>query len=783
MWLRRKFGHMIINKNQKNRVYFFKPSSLYDIVTAKPLSRLENSRALKYREGIFLLYEMSKQTKVSNFFGKPKLNDSIPQEKKDKKSGGKVKKRIIESSDEESNSEVDTKKIKFERENERENKTESSSEMDEDNVKEEQDDNLESELVSTKKLVDQKDMKDVGADWKKGEPVPYAGLCKTFEAIESTTKRLEIQEYLTSFFKHTIELSPGNLLETLYLCLNRVCPEYENVELGIGESLLIKAIAEVTGRTTQKVKNELAKVGDLGKVARDSKNSQKSISSMFGNRDKLLTVPKVFNSMKKIASLTGHNLKIKEIQNLLISCRDEEPKFLTRSLEGKLRIGLAEQTVLICLAQAFVMTDKEYEKLAKAKKTEELNNAIKTIKSVYSELPSYDKIVPALLKGGIKNLREHCKLTPGIPLKPMLAHPTKSITDVLDSVEGHKFTCEFKYDGERGQIHRLEDGTTKIFSRNLEDNTVKYPDIIERISKAAKTNTKSYVLDCEVVAWDLEKHILLPFQVLSTRKRKDVKEAEIKVSVCLFAFDLLYLNGESLLKKSLEERRKLMNDSFQEIEDEFSFVQNINATNIEEIQSYLDESIKANCEGLMVKILDGLESTYEPSKRSRNWLKLKKDYLSGVGDSLDLVVVGAFYGRGKRTNVYGAFLLACYDPEHEEYQTICKIGTGFSDSDLETHFNYLKEKETSEPKSYFNYDKGTKPDVWFEPCQVWEVKAADLSISPIYKAAIGQISEASKGVSLRFPRFIRIREDKKPEDATTSEQVAELFQNQYNNKE
>ncbi|PKK71563.1 ATP-dependent DNA ligase [Rhizophagus irregularis] len=729
---------------------------------------------------------MSKQTKVSNFFGKPKLNDSIPQEKKDKKSGGKVKKRIIESSDEESNSEVDTKKIKFERENERENKTESSSEMDEDNVKEEQDDNLESELVSTKKLVDQKDMKDVGADWKKGEPVPYAGLCKTFEAIESTTKRLEIQEYLTSFFKHTIELSPGNLLETLYLCLNRVCPEYENVELGIGESLLIKAIAEVTGRTTHKVKNELAKVGDLGKVARDSKNSQKSISSMFGNRDKLLTVPKVFNSMKKIAFLTGHSsqdLKIKEIQNLLISCRDEEPKFLTRSLEGKLRIGLAEQTVLICLAQAFVMTDKEYEKLAKAKKTEELNNAIKTIKSVYSELPSYDKIVPALLKGGIKNLREHCKLTPGIPLKPMLAHPTKSITDVLDSVEGHKFTCEFKYDGERGQIHRLEDGTTKIFSRNLEDNTVKYPDIIERISKAAKTNTKSYVLDCEVVAWDLEKHILLPFQVLSTRKRKDVKEAEIKVSVCLFAFDLLYLNGESLLKKSLEERRKLMNDSFQEIEDEFSFVQNINATNIEEIQSYLDESIKANCEGLMVKILDGLESTYEPSKRSRNWLKLKKDYLSGVGDSLDLVVVGAFYGRGKRTNVYGAFLLACYDPEHEEYQTICKIGTGFSDSDLETHFNYLKEKETSEPKSYFNYDKGTKPDVWFEPCQVWEVKAADLSISPIYKAAIGQISEASKGVSLRFPRFIRIREDKKPEDATTSEQVAELFQNQYNNKE
>ncbi|CAG8450582.1 15279_t:CDS:10 [Funneliformis caledonium] len=722
MWLRRKIGHMVLTR------FALKSRTLVEIKSL----RLENHSSVSFHITPFPAFKMPKQAKVSNFF-KRELNESISSKNGKKET---KKKRIIVASDEESDNGIDIKKS----------------------------------------------MKDV-ADWQKGEPIPYSALCKTFEDIDSTTKRLEIQEYLTSFFKCVIEKSPENLLETLYLCLNKVCPEYENVELGIGESLLIKAIAGVTGRSPQKVKDELAKVGDLGKVAKDSKNSQKSISSMFGSVDKPLTIPGVFKSMKKIASLSGHSSqdsKVKEIQNLLKSCRGDEAKFLIRSLEGKLRIGLAEQTVLICLAQAFVITDNEYQKLTKAKKAEELTEAPNIIKSVYSELPSYDKIVPALLQSGVRNLREHCKLTPGIPLKPMLAHPTKSITEVLNRVEGHKFTCEFKYDGERGQIHKLEDGNIKIYSRNLEDNTFKYPDVIERISKAVNPNTNSFVLDCEVVAWDLEKHSLLPFQVLSTRKRKDVIESEIKVTVCLFAFDLLYLNGESLLKKPLKERRELLHDSFQKVDDEFSFAQHMNVSNTEEIQAFLEESVKVNCEGLMVKILDGAESTYEPSKRSRNWLKLKKDYLSGVGDSLDLVVIGAFYGRGKRTNVYGAFLLACYDPENDEYQTICKIGTGFSDSDLETHFQYLKEKEMSEPKSYFNYDKATKPDVWFEPCQVWEVKTADLSISPIYKAAIGQV-DSSKGVSLRFPRFIRIRDDKKPEDATTSEGIAEMYRKQFNN--
>ncbi|KAI9232305.1 MAG: ATP-dependent DNA ligase [Podila humilis] len=613
------------------------------------------------------------------------------------------------------------------------------------------------------------------ASWKKGEPVPYAALCQTFELIEDTTKRLQILDYLVKFLIQVIKLSPESLLTVIYLSINKLCPEYEGLELGIGESLLMKAIAESTGREMKKIKESYAEIGDLGVVAMNSRSNQ---PTMF--KPKALTIPHVFKTLKDIASLSGNSSqkqKVDKIKVLLVSCRNKEAKYLMRSLEGKLRIGLAERTVVVALAQAIVLSRPDIKKLSKEKLQHELEEAATVVKSVYSELPCYDMIVPALLSGDIEGLQKACKLTPGIPLKPMLAHPTKALTDILDRFENIAFTCEYKYDGERAQIHKLEQGSMMIYSRNSENMSAKYPDVMERLHKFAKSDTKSFVLDCEAVAWDREQKCILPFQVLSTRKRKDVKEEDIKVQVCIFAFDLLYLNGESLLREPLAKRRQLLQEHFLEVDGEFAFAKSMNSTQIEDIQTFLDQSVADNCEGLMVKTMDGAEASYEPSKRSRNWLKVKKDYLAGVGDSIDLVVIGAYIGRGKRTGVYGGYLLACYDPEREEYQSICKIGTGFSEQDLEVHHKELKEHVIPEPKSYYVLGEGNKPDVWFAPVRVWEIKCADLSVSPVYKAAVG-IVDSTKGISLRFPRFIRIRDDKSPENATSSEQIAEMYNDQ-----
>ncbi|KAG5753859.1 hypothetical protein H9Q69_003336 [Fusarium xylarioides] len=654
--------------------------------------------------------------------------------------------------------------------------------------------------------------KDPYPDWKPGTPVPYAALCTTFSLVEMTTKRLIIMEHCSLFLRQVMRLTPEDLLPTVLLMINKLAPDYAGIELGIGESLIMKAIGETTGRSLQVIKADQKEIGDLGLVAVKSRSTQRT---MF--KPKALTIRGVHQGLMNIATVTGNGAQGRKVDGIkkLLAAADanstgkvditkdkggpSEAKFIIRFLEGKLRLGLAERTVLVSLAQAIVAHEADAK--GKVPSTSDLEKGESILKTVYSELPSYDVIIPAMLEHGIMKLRENCKLRPGVPLKPMLAKPTKAITEVLDRFEGQTFTCEYKYDGERAQIHYVAKdapqelseasqgaakeaaaGVASIFSRNSEDLSRKYPDILAKLHTWVKPDTKSFVLDCETVAWDVDEKKVLPFQQLMTRKKKDVKVEDVKVKVCVFAFDLLYLNGEAVVEKALRERRELLETAFNPVEGEFSFATHMNGQELDEIQVFLDESVKASCEGLMVKMLDGTESGYEPSKRSRNWLKIKKDYLSGVGDSLDLVVLGAYHGKGKRTSVYGAFLLACYNPNSETYETVCNIGTGFSEQVLEDLHTQLSEITIDRPKPFYSHSSGGQhqPDVWFEPRYVWEVKTADLTLSPRYKAGAkeGVDPSGNKGISLRFPRFIRVRDDKKADAATTSRQVAEMYRKQ-----
>lgn len=609
--------------------------------------------------------------------------------------------------------------------------------------------------------------------------VLYSEVCDIFQKVEETSSRLSIIKVCSDFFIKIMKDDSRNLIPITYLFINKLGPSYEpGIELGLGEGLLMKTISESCGRSLQQVKASYRELGDLGQIARDARNVQ---PTMF--KPKPLTVGEVFQNLKDIAKSQGKDSqtrKIRLIKRMLTACKGVEAKFLIRSLESKLRIGLAEKTVLISLSKALLVYDHIGSN--EEPSMELIEEAEQQIRDAFCQVPNYEIVINSCLSDGIMNLDKNCTLRPGIPLKPMLAKPTKAITEVLDTFQGHEFASEYKYDGERAQVHLLDNGEMRIYSRNGENMTERYPELNINDFLADdegysnfKTEGRTLIMDCEVVAWDTEQNKILPFQVLSTRKRKDVELKDVKVRVCLFAFDILYYNGERLISKSLRERRDVLHRVTKYVPGEFQYAVELTTSNMDELQKFLDQSVKDSCEGLMVKMLDGEESKYEPSKRSRNWLKLKKDYLEGVGDSLDLVVMGAYYGKGKRTGTYGGFLLGCYNQDSGEFETCCKIGTGFSDEMLTILYEKLKDTVIEVPKSTYIFDSSAEPDVWFNVTLLFEVLTADLSLSPIYKAGI---STYEKGISLRFPRFMRLRDDKDMEDATSSEQIVEFYESQ-----
>ncbi|KAL9309097.1 putative DNA ligase (ATP) [Arabidopsis thaliana] len=371
--------------------------------------------------------------------------------------------------------------------------------------------------------------------------------------------RIVITHILCNMLRTVIATTPDDLLPTVYLAANEIAPAHEGIKLGMGKgSYIIKAISEAFGRTESHVEQQYTQLGDLGLVANGSRSSQTMIFM-----PKPLTVVKVADTLRLIAKESGKGSKEKKkdlMKALLVATTDCEPLYLTRLLQDNLRLGFSRQTVLAALGQAAVYNEEHSKPPPNIKNP--LDEAATIVKEVFSMLPVYDIIVGALLTSGVWNLPKTCNLTLGVPVRPMLAKATTRVDLILEKFKDTVFTAEYKYDGERAQIYYMEDGTVEIFSRHAERNTGKYPDVALVLSRLKKPTVKSFILDCEVVTFNREKEKILPLQ--STRAHKNVNVSDIKVGVCVFAFDILYLNGQLLIHENLNIRREKLHDSFEE---------------------------------------------------------------------------------------------------------------------------------------------------------------------------------------------------------------------------
>ena len=577
----------------------------------------------------------------------------------------------------------------------------------------------------------------------------FLTLTEIFEDMHKTNSRLVLIDHLVTLFKRT----PVNTIKKIiYLLQGKLSPAYEGDELGLGEKLTIKAIAESSGISVKEVEEKYGRVGDLGDTAKEiakNKYQQTLVSEK-------ITIERIYSTFEKIAKSTGSQsqiIKLRLVSSLLNDATPLESKYIIKFLLGTLRLGIAEYSIIDALAIAFTGNRNN------RKKIEETYN-------VYTDLGTIAEI---LSKKDLEGLNE-LQITPLKPIRPMLAER------IMDPIEGLKkgdgmIAFEYKLDGERVQIHK--DGLkVQLFSRSLEKITNHYPDIVDTIKKFSIDNC---ILEAEIVPFHLETKRIQPFQELMHRKRKyNINDVILKYPIKVFLFDILYLEGNNLTQYEYTKRRTILESIVKENKNHtIELVKQIVSSNLNQIERFFRKAKDDGCEGLMLKQLN---SKYRAGAREFLWMKLKKEYDNTLGDSFDLTVIGALLGKGKRTGYYGALLLAAYDKNSDNFQSICKVGTGFSDRDLELIYNELK-NYVIETKPY-NVNSNLKMDIWFTPKLVLEIIASEITLSPSHTAAYGLIQK-NFGVALRFPKYSgRIRFDKKPEDSTNTSELIQLFNRQ-----
>ena len=578
----------------------------------------------------------------------------------------------------------------------------------------------------------------------------YSEIAEAYEKIEATTKRLEMTDLLVGLLKKT----PKEIIDkVVYLTQGKIYPDFVKLEIGVAERLAIKALAHASGRRESEIEEDLKKTGDIGETAQNF-IAQKRQMTFF---QKPLTVQRVYETFDKMARASGPgaiDTKVTLLAGLLADATPKEAKYIMRTVTGNLRLGIADMTVLDALAIAY----------GGGKETREL------VERAYNISSDLGRVAKVLAEEGLEGVKKF-KVIVGNPIRPMLAERLSSPEEILEKLGG-KCIAEYKYDGERIQAHKKGDEVI-LFSRRLEDISDQYPDAIELLRRHVLA--KEAIVEGECVAVDPDSGDMMPFQELMHRRRKyGIEKAMEEYPVSLFMFDALYVDGKDLTLEPYPVRRKTLEGIIQESE-RMKLAKSITTNNVKELENFFLEAIEEGCEGLVCKSI-APDSIYQAGARGWLWIKYKRDYKSEMTDTVDLVVVGAFHGRGKRAGTYGALLLAAYNPENDTFETVCKCGTGFTDEDLAKLPEMMKKHVI--PHKHPRVNSLTEADIWFEPKTVIEVLGAEITLSPIHTCAQNKIRQGN-GLAIRFPRFTgKYRTDKSAEDATTVSEIVEMYQKQ-----
>ncbi len=578
----------------------------------------------------------------------------------------------------------------------------------------------------------------------------YSTLAQAYDNIERTSGTLE---KIRLFSEVLADADPKDVGLIIALTMGKLHPDWKGQpEIGIAEKMAVQVVASAASVSESDVKKILQKTGDIGSTAEQL--LQESAQATLFSED--LTVAFIYETLDQTSKVSGsgsNRIKISKLVGLITDAEPIEARYILRTVTGSLRLGLGDMGLIDALATAFTGG----------------RDARSEIEKAYNICSDLRSVASILANQGIDAVQT-IKTEVGTPIRMMAAKKLSTASEIIEKAGG-KALVENKYDGERVQVHKIGDEVV-LYSRRQEIITSQYPDVVDLVLEHVKAD--SCVLECECVAIDASTGKMRPFQDLMRRRRKtDIEATREEVPVAIYFFDILFLNGDDVTNNSMMDRRALLEKTIQ-VSDRVQLTAAELTEDPERLQELFEESIGSGYEGVIAKAVHN-DSTYQAGSRSWLWIKLKASYTEGLADSVDLVLVGALHGRGKRTGLYGAFLASVYDPQNDTFPTVCKIGTGFTD-DLLVEFKERLDEYKIDTK-HAKVISDMKADVWFEPVKVIEVLGDEITKSPTHPAVRYYLKDS--GLAIRFPRFTgRWRDDKDATQATSVDELIEAFERQ-----